>query len=197
MKWPDVPRTVFGSGHPTYLNAHVGWVQRSPDLNMLGYAEGYQAAAEAIFQAATNRAASCEKMVFPLAFAWRHFVELTLKDIIAIGAELDGAAPDFPKHHRLTDLWERAKPTIQKCGDPRSPWLDNVEAALQEFVTIDPLSMGFRYPLDRDGTPHQLPEHVNLVVLHESMGAVGNFLSSVRYMLAGFLDDLRDARSQT
>lgn len=149
---------------------------------MLGYVEGYRRAAVALFESAVE-SNTPDYVVLPMAFLWRHHVELALKDIIAAGRLLAEEPWGFPAHHRLIDLWNEARPHIIQCGDPDAPELDHVEANLREFERIDPWSDGFRYPLNRDRTARSLPnapEYVNLAVLHEGMEALANFLSAVR-----------------
>lgn len=185
--WPDVPRICFGPGDPASLNACVGWLQSRPrDMN--GYIEAYRQAAVALFETSVDRGTSPDFLVFPLAFLWRHHVELALKEIIAVGRQLAGEPWGFPANHRLLSLWNEARPHVIQCGDSTAPELANVEANLREFETIDPGSDGFRYPLNRDRTARSLPsapEYVNLARLHEGMVALANFLSGVGSELGG------------
>jgi hypothetical protein len=158
---------------------------------MLGYVEGYRKAAVALFESTAATYTSPDYLVFPIAFLWRHHVELALKDIIAVGRQLAGEPWGFPAHHRLLALWDDARPHIIQCGDPEAPELANVEANLREFEVIDPGADGFRYPLNRDRTARSLPnapEYVNLRILHEAMEALANFLSGVRSELGTRLD---------
>lgn len=190
MAWPDVPRLCFGPGDPGHLNASVGLGQARP-REMFGYIEGYRKAAVDLLGSVATTDTSPDYLVFPMAFLWRHHLELALKDIIATGRQLVGEPWGFPPHHRLLDLWKDAHPHIVRCGDPAAPELANVEANLTEFETIDPGSDGFRYPLNRDRTGPSLPnapEYVNLRVLHDAMEALANFLSAVRSELGVRLD---------
>jgi hypothetical protein len=157
MAWPDVPRICFGPGHPTTLNARVGWVQSTPH-DMHGYMEGYRRAAATLFEQTAESQGSPDYVVFPIAFLWRNHIELALKEIIAVGRQVAGEPWGFPAHHRLLTLWSEAKPHVVKCGDPGAPELANVEANISEFEKIDPGSDGFRYPLNRDRTARSLPK---------------------------------------
>lgn len=180
--WPDVPRLCFGPGFPETLNACVGWVQSST-LSMFGYLEGYRKAATALYGTAVETGTSPDYLVFPIAFLWRHHLELALKDVISVGRQLAGEPPSFPSGHRLLALWQTARPHIAACGDPTAPELTNVEISLREFEGIDPYADGFRYPLSRDQASQSLPstlKYVNLRTLHESMEALGNFLDAAR-----------------
>jgi hypothetical protein len=57
---------------------------------LYGYVEGYPRAAVVPYDYAVVTRASPECLLFPIAFAWRHYLEFALKDIIAAGRELAG-----------------------------------------------------------------------------------------------------------
>jgi hypothetical protein len=80
------------------------------------------------------RRASPDFAVFPLAFLWRHCIELSLKEIIAVGRRQDGGRWGFPEHHRLLDLWNAAKPYVIQTGPDGDvgPAVSNVEANIVE-----------------------------------------------------------------
>lgn len=195
-RWPDVPRFCFGPG-VRGLDANIDWVLAGPH-SMTGYVEGYRRAAVAVFDEAVRTRTSPEYAIFPLAFLWRHHVELALKEIIATGRSIAGDPWGFPEHHRLMDLWRDAKLHVVEMGPPHSPEIENVEANLREFEKVDPFSLGFRYPVERRTGTRTLanaPATVNLETLHAAMDAVSNFLSAVQSVLTEQLDALVDAAS--
>ena len=158
---------------------------------MTGYIEGYRKAAVAVFEKAVETRTSPEFIVLPMAFLWRHHLELVLKDIIALGRRLVGEPWGFPPGHSLMKLWKEARPHITQCGDSNAPELANVEANLREFEHVDPGADGFRYPFNRDRDARSLdraPDLVNLQVLHEAMEALANFFDGVRSELSSRLD---------
>jgi hypothetical protein len=139
-------------------------------------------AACALYEASLDPAMSPDYSVFPLAFLWRHHLELAIKDVIAIGRQLEGKKWGFPGHHRLLGLWRNeAKRYVIACiGD--APYLVNVEALVKEIETIDPSAAGFRYPVDKHQTGRSMPdapEWVNLEVLQNAMTALSTFLTGV------------------
>ena len=149
VPWPDVPRLVFGDGEDRRLNARPGQVLFNP-REMTPYVEGYREAAQALFKHIDQSpVVPVNFMLFPLAHLWRHHVELSLKQIIAIGRCVDGGAWGFPDNqHGLTKLWEEAKPYVIQCGPPGDTGatgvVANVEANIHEFETIES---------DRPGVP--------------------------------------------
>jgi hypothetical protein len=161
------------------------------------YIHGYRRAAEALF----NHVDGCERMspdyiVFPLVFLWRHHLELALKNVVAIGRELEGEEPTYPTHHGLRDLWNTAKPYVVVHGASDAPELANVESNIKELERIDPAAIGFRYPHDRTGSSPALtnpPATINLAALQEGMMALSNFLDAVHECQKRALDDAMEA----
>jgi hypothetical protein len=85
--WMKTARTFLNAGElegddRRYI-ADVRWVQSRKDF--FGYVEGYRRAAETLFESLEHTPQSPNFMVWPLAFLWRHFIEISLKDIIATG----------------------------------------------------------------------------------------------------------------
>lgn len=190
MRWPDVPRLAFAPGGAADLNADVAWVRSRP-REMYGHVEGFRRMAVAAYEYAVESRSSPEYMLFPIAFAWRHYLEIALKDIIAAGGELAGDEWWHPAGHKLLDLWRDARPHIIQLGDPNAPELANVEHNIREFHRIDPGGDGFRYTLDVNLTTASLanaPASVSLRLLHEAMDAVYMFLSAVKSELSSRLD---------
>lgn len=166
---------------------------------MFGYIEGYRKAATALFDYGVKTRTSPDYLVFPMAFLWRHHIELALKDVIAKGRRLAGQPWGFPAGHSLTKLWNEAHAHIIQCGDPNAPELVNVEANLREFEQVDPGADGFRYPFNRDRDArslHAAPDHVNLRVLHEAMEALANFFDGVRSELSARLDYVSEMEAE-
>jgi hypothetical protein len=191
IDWPDVPRIAFGAGPDYRLNAKIGLAFSSP-YEMTPFVDGYKEAAEAVFKHIESGDGSPDFLVLPLAFLWRHCIELSLKEIIALGRLSEGRRFEFPKHHRLLDLWRDAKPYIVETGSPdyHGPEVDNVESNITEFAKIDPQGEGFRYLRDRRGNPslREAPELLNVRRLHEALSPVANFLSGVSSQLMVWLE---------
>ena len=85
LAWPDVPRVMFGPAEDWELNACVGDLLEPANAGT--YLTGYIAAARAIYEraVASRLDAPVDAVIFPLAFVWRHAIELGLKECIRLG----------------------------------------------------------------------------------------------------------------
>lgn len=120
----------------------------------------------------------------PIAYLYRHSLELKIKQIIRLGIKLDLIQEDKKlsselKHHRLHQLWDYARKVLEEH------WPDSPKEALyaaggivQEFHNIDKSGQIFRYSEDSSGkkTLNQLPESVQLTHLQDVFEAVFNLL---------------------
>lgn len=190
FKWPDVPRLAFGPGPDPLLDARLDWIKGNSDRGLGYYLSAYQGAIEALYALAVERRVVVEYAMIPLAFLWRHRIELLLKDIIEGGRQLIGEQLDPEKGHDLLKLWGKARPHILPLGPVDAPELSNAEATITEFQRIDPGADGFRYPLNvrSEQNLSTAPDRINLVLFHDAMDALGNFLSGVRGELGTRLD---------
>jgi hypothetical protein len=204
FKWPDVPRLAFGPGPDPLLDARLDWVRDEVDGGQNYYINAYREAIEVLYESAIERRIIVEHAVIPLAFLWRHRIELLLKDIIR-AARLILCTPDKEKlsnkasesptkkkkknWHDLDDLWAEAKPHIMDLGPAGAPEIINAEETITAFQRIDPGADGFRYPLNTSGGKNlgTAPERINLVRLQDAMEALANFLSAVRGQLGARL----------
>lgn len=197
IPWPDVPRLCFGPGEDWRLDANVPWVQAQKDI--YPYAEGYRRAAVVLLDSMPEIEQNPDFLLWPLAFLWRHHIELMLKDIIGKGRLLEHQDAGFPEHHRLVDLWREAKAHIARCGSDDAPELVHVETAIVEFQRVDPGATGFRYPFARkDGGPSlpDAPECINLRALQTTMEGLANFFDCVCAELEMRLDLMNEMEAQ-
>jgi len=87
-------------------------------------------------------------LVYPIAYCYRQYLELRLKEII----QVSGRA--YPKRHDLLYLWNKALPIMQRSSQFfDAEELVAVEEKLKEFDVIDPKSEAFRYSTDGKGEP--------------------------------------------
>ena len=198
MLWPDVRRTAFASGSNSSLNACVGWALSRRSLAQGAYSRGYRTAAESLLATVQCGGMSPDIAVWPLAFLWRHHVELSLKEVIWHGCMLEEVPLKVPGHHNLTELWRLALPAISRAGDDPAA-LTNVGAILEEISSLDPTAAGFRYPFECDHRTESLkvpPNLVNLSSIDEAMRSVADFLDCVQSVLAQQLEALCEEKAK-
>ncbi len=201
--WPDLPATLFGpdTRFPR-LNADVAFVHQRQGV--FAYREGYRRGATLLGAGLRATADSPELLLWPVAWLWRHYLELALKETIARGEMLldESAQWTWPHGHKLAALWTKAVPHIEPHGAAGAPEVANVAAIIGEFDSLDPDATGFRYITNVRGQPSlgTAPTHINVGLLDETMQRVATFLDAVRSCQEEALDALlaqaRDARGE-
>ena len=158
------------------------------------YAIGYKRAADRLVQSLeSSTSSSDDALVLPIAFLYRHYLELLLKVLIREGNKVLGNPPDLPKIHEIDKLWEKLKPILIQVYKPYTPEATEVEAVekcIKEFADIDANSQAFRYPVDKNGKSLlrdksylQNISYINLQHLAEKMAGIDFFLGQSDMML--------------
>lgn len=117
-----------------------------------------------------------DRIALPLITLWRHYLELILKTmVLALGQAGDLRKKD----HKLTELWEVARPLLETLmADVEWEQLDAVGAVVSEFSDLDPMAQLSRYPSDKKGAElflPRLPSTLDMGHMDETMRGVANF----------------------
>jgi len=176
---------------------------RGTTLNWVGkdswciYADGFKRAAELLI---ANVATTYEinTVIFPILFLCRHYLELTLKEVIGYGRYVNQAEASTPGSHDLKELWKEAKSYIRKeMREISTDELKRIEALILEFHGIDPTSERSRYPIikkRRQGerqasfSADSTYTHINLDALAQKVKTIGEFLEMVTSYLSAAQD---------
>ena len=153
-----------------------------------GFSRGFKEAADMMIESYEARRTRPyrDELFFPVAYLYRHCLELKLKEIIRIGVELRVLSrkevEEAMDNHNLAKLWTRAKKPIEDCWPKgeKTP-LKAVEAVINEFHQADRTGQAFRYQTDKDGSLHRhpdLPEHISITNLKQTMDAAYTFLNA-------------------
>ncbi|HXB23535.1 MAG TPA: hypothetical protein VNV25_02275 [Gemmatimonadaceae bacterium] len=125
----------------------------------------------------------------PVLFLLRQYVELSLKGLFAIGAELQQMLYAPPPYHTLGPLWEQVRALILEFSpDSAGVWLDRSREIISQFDAVDARSFTFRYPVTTRGDPSGVPTTV-------SLESVRDVMLELRIVLDGagaLLGELRD-----
>jgi hypothetical protein len=192
--WPRASDQLFGFSDDWWNNACINFTFDTWDL----YASGYLQAAKRLAKSVVDSHRSPDAIVYPMAFLYRHYLELRLKIIIAEGQELLDLKREFPQYHRLDQLWKTAKQIIESvyAKDPKDV-LGWVEDSLLEFSRLDQKSFAFRYPHDKSWNKSlKGMKYLNVRQFAEVMARVSRFLESVSGGISQHLDDVRQLRAE-
>jgi len=142
----------------------------------------------------------CDRLFMPIAYLYRHSMELKMKEIIRLGIRLeliekDERLTDVLKDHNLHHLWNSVRIVVEAYWpDGSQNDLNAAERIVQEFHQIDKSGQILRYSKDQAGnsTLEKLPKSVQLTHLQEVFEAVFNLLDGCE---AG-LDHAMDIRNE-
>jgi hypothetical protein len=167
--------------------AHV-WPHRSGEYVMPA---AYQEAAETLVRAAESGPG--DLLVFPIVFLYRHAIEVSMKEVLQRGLELedDGHGPPSRHRHDLMALWRRTRALLMQIV-PDDPYdgVDEIEAVITELHDLDERSMSFRYDDQEIGKTLHGP--VNVSMIGQTLGGVVNWLAGA----SDLLDALKAARGE-
>lgn len=167
----------FENGEDSQSNACVNFMLDHSN----GYAWGYKEAADCLAENAVGMNKQ-DIFIYPIAFLYRHYLELRLKIIIKKGSQLLDRDNSVRTHHRIMDLWREAKAIIQKIwkGSAKDPQLKLTNSVIERLWEIDPDSQAFRYPADKANQKHlSTIKYINISELAKTMGEISSFLEAV------------------
>lgn len=109
------------------------------------YADGFRRAAE-ILMDNINETYEINTVCFPIIALLRHYVELTLKEMIFYGQTLDEHATKQGGHD-IKKLWSSAKSYLKKhYKDLTKDEIDIIDRLVEDIFQLDPSSESTRYP---------------------------------------------------
>ncbi len=191
MPWPIAGDKLFAPDTDWWHNACLNFASNKWDA----YATGYKEAADIIVERVVDTHRGMDTLIYPVAFLYRHYLELRLKELIISGQELVDAPADLKHVHRIDILWSSTRQLLERIWPTGSKTdLGVVGECINEFCQLDLQSMSFRYPVTKDGKP-SLPavKHINLRHLAEVMGRIASLLDSASIGISAYLDEKHTA----
>jgi hypothetical protein len=119
---------------------------------LMVYSLAYKEAADRLVQ--TLHEYYSATLTLPIVFLYRHYVELSLKDLLSMGIAKYSkpSTPRLLNTHKIDLLWRELKPFLQQIYSAKeSEGIEAVEACIMEFSNMDERSFSFRYPVDTKG----------------------------------------------
>jgi len=162
------------------------------------YTKGYLDAANelvASLEALQGRRGKVDFYVYPIAFLYRHHIELSIKRLYLMVCHYLGTKPTLITSHTLLNNWQDFKANLLVAAQNNDMMTDTqqfvtqVEAKLNQFVTLDRSSMTFRYPVDKDGQSLLAGrKHLHVGQLKDFANDLASDLESLDLELSAWLD---------
>ena len=188
IKMPPLPESsdkLFTTEGDWWNNACLNYLPDGWGL----YAIGYKDAADILVKYVETERMHQDSLVFPVVFLYRQYLELALKDLIRQSRKLLDTYEPFPKTHRLDELWRICNKLLKEIspGDSEEE-MRQIGRLIDEFCQVDPTSIAFRYPEDKDGSP-SLPgiRHINLRNVAEVTNKISAILDGADAMVDEYL----------
>lgn len=122
-------------------------------------------------------------LLYPILHAYRHHLELLLKEVTRSAATLaatDGS--DEQNHgHKLLRLWEQVGRVYPEAHEWASPeCTEACESLIKELDRVDPNGQAGRYPWGNNGDPTLVKLHaVNLPNLRSGVHKISHYLTCI------------------
>lgn len=157
---------------------HEGkWLPSGID-DIFKLSEGYRLSAVSLYQEIKKSEwLNKQYLSSAMIFSFRQFLEVRLKELIYIGKRELFEDPQFKATHSLEDLLQTYVSEILPQADPSydKGMVSVVNKLIHEFNFIDPKSMSFRYPVDKELNPiHNMP-NFDIDNFKEVMDKLANF----------------------
>jgi len=207
FRWPrkgdnPFPANVFTPRSRTWVN--LEWLKWSFDDS--SFAEAFKEAGDIIIKQLSKKGNRPypDMLFMPIAYLYRHSLELQLKRLIRLGIDL-GAVEDNRtlretlSCHNLHRLWNCVKKAVDELDSESSSTEDfsSAEQIIQRFHFIDKSGQSLRYPknLSEDKPATDLPKFVELKHLQEVYERLFNLLTGIECDLKYKLDILAEMPS--
>jgi hypothetical protein len=181
IPWPGNKDNAFVSGAYGPAQAYLEWTKFT-DAESL-WADAFKKSADIIIsQIETGKVPeNADMYFFPVAYMYRHGIELYLKKLVQIGIQLqflqEEEVSKILGQHKLIPLWNKTRFILEQAwpdGDKND--LRNVERLIHKFHTLDSSGQNLRYPTDKFGNANlHLPSHADLSALKKSCDGLFSF----------------------
>ncbi|MFC7356704.1 hypothetical protein ACFQO1_03320 [Jejudonia soesokkakensis] len=170
----------------------ISWMNKS--FQEFGnYADCYQTAALNLIDQSLADSKLRDYHIYPIIFLIRHYLELRLKELTQGLIFCKNQKRDFPKHHDIKLLWGEFKAEYAAIGqNPNDAQFQAADELIKEMSYFDPISMAFRYPVDKEGNKTQKLEYVNLNNLKDSFIRISFLLDGVADLIGQNVEIVED-----
>lgn len=164
-----------------------------------GYAYAYQNGALSLLDASFDEPENKDLLVYPVIFLIRHYLELRLKELMQGLIFITNQQKPFPDNHKLfndhslVNLWDKFKLAYSKIGQEiDGKILKSVNSLIIEVNIVDPKSISFRYPIDKNGKGTKRLEKINITNLRESFIRICFFFDELAMQIADYVENTEE-----
>ncbi|MGP8051206.1 MAG: hypothetical protein ACLPYB_11440 [Desulfobaccales bacterium] len=182
--FPELPSSqdkLFTSAEDWWNNACLNFFSHGWTI----YATGYKDAADILVEHIAKTKRQQDTLIYPIIFLYRQYLELALKDLILDARKLLDDLNPLSKTHRIDELWRICDRLLEQIspGDSAESRKE-IGRLMEEFGQVDPLSMSFRYPEDKNGNP-TLPgmDYINMRNVNEVVRKISIILEGAGAMI--------------
>ena len=188
IPWPGKGDKAFKDIPFSPTGASPHWLSERSEMLGGDYqwaiVEGFKEAADKVVNSLVATKERMDVFFFPVAYLYRHAIELSLKGLVGDGVDLrilnsDQELHDILESHNLHKLWSKVRLVLKAVwpdGDDED--VDSAEKIILEFHQVDKSGQRLRYSKDKRGKSHvdKLPVQIDLMVLKQTMERLFQFL---------------------
>jgi hypothetical protein len=170
---------LFAADKDWWNNACVNFL---PD-HLSGCAEGYKEAADILVTQTIEQNLTVDRLIYPILFLYRHYLEIRLKSIIKRLKNIDSNQVKQDFQHNLKKLWKEIEDQLRLLFPDQIDSLKEITNCIEKFSEVDPASMTFRYA--------ELPSHlklINIKNIYEQMQSTGNMLEGINLTIIEYIE---------
>lgn len=174
---PTDKDSIFSQGDDWWNNACVNFA--FDELRFYTY--GYKEAADTLVNSIVKTGIKNDILLNPIAFCYRHYLELAFKTIIIKCSQLLDIPSTEPTGHNIQKLWGNCLPLLSKVFHERgAESYPEITRLIAEYSSVDRYATAFRYPKDKIGNP-SLPgmKTFNICNLGDVIGKIDNILYGI------------------
>ncbi|KXF90324.1 hypothetical protein [Phaeobacter inhibens] len=186
FNWPKGKGETFGRNRDVHSNIEL---TADPSRRLSLMVSGYKEAADSLIAGLTSPWQQ-NTQVYPILYLYRHFLELSLKEIVLwFGSDVQ-VDPDW-RSHSLVKQWQKVRKIMEEFGVQGDTNADKkVNSVIEQFNGVDQDSKAFRYSTQSSGEPMELRvKDIDVVRLSRDMDELYNYFQGT----VGYLDSLQSA----
>jgi len=194
---PRAQDVLFCGGRDWQLNACINWYGSGD-----AYKSGFRSAANQLALEACKIRSEQDIIIYPIAYLYRHHIELVLKDIFLMAASLlrletTNSQKNALMRHNLLKIWNYVIPLLapicELAGEEPLPQedIEGISSYIRQINDYDSGGNSFRYARELNGA-RSLPENLALINIQDfaiGMEKLSDYLGGLESWIDGLVDE--------